>query len=145
MSESLNWLPAQPCHLLTTYRIKQQALAPHLAKAWGWNEDAQWNFHCQHFVVSQTWLLQIKGSTIGYLEARAEPQALFLINLMLLPSHQQLGWGGQIIRQLQSQHPRIDLEVLRVNVAARRFYERWGFVCCGQFEDSWQMSWQRTN
>lgn len=122
-----------------TYKIKKNALSEYLEQLWGWNDEAQYEFHLEHFNPNNFQIIEILNSPIGYLETTKENSILFILNLMILKEFQGKGIGKIILKDLLKNHPRIQLEVLKVNLQAIRFYEGFGFEVSQEMDDAFQM------
>jgi N-acetylglutamate synthase-like GNAT family acetyltransferase len=123
----------------STYEIKKNALSEYLDLLWGWNEDAQFEFHQQHFEPLNFQIIEISQKPIGYLEIYSKGDSIFLANLMILKSFQGKDIGKNILTDLLKTHSKIELEVLKVNLKAKYFYERFGFIVSGENDDSFMM------
>jgi N-acetylglutamate synthase-like GNAT family acetyltransferase len=123
----------------STYEIKKNALSEYLDLLWGWNEEAQFEFHQKHFVPDNFQIIEISTVPIGYLEIHTKSDSIFLANLMILKSLQGKGIGKIILSDLIKAHSIIELEVLKVNLEAKSFYENFGFIVFGENDDSFLM------
>lgn len=89
-------------------------------------------------------VVSVDGSDVGMVEARADGNDFYLANLQLTPQLQGGGLGAQIVDLLAATaHGRgraLVLRVLKVNVRARRFYERLGLGVTGELEHHFSMS-----
>ena len=122
-----------------TYKIKKNALSEYLEQLWGWNDEAQYEFHLEHFNPNNFQIIEILNSPIGYLETTQKDDILSLLNLMILKQFQGKGIGKIILVDLLKNHPQIELEVLKVNTRAMRFYEGLGFKILEEIDDAFQM------
>ena len=122
-----------------TYKIKKNALSEYLEQLWGWNDEAQYEFHQEHFNPNNFQLIEISNEPIGYLETTQKSDILFLLNLMILKQFQGKGIGKIILEDLLKNHTQIKLEVLKVNIRAIRFYEGLGFKILEEIDDAFQM------
>ena len=122
-----------------TYKIKKNALSEYLEQLWGWNDEAQYEFHQEHFNPDNFQLIEISNEPIGYLETTQKSDILFLLNLMILKQFQGKGIGKIILEDLLKNHTQIKLEVLKVNIRAIRFYEGLGFKILEEIDDAFQM------
>lgn len=64
---------------------------------------------------------------------------VFLSNLMILKQYQGRGIGKIILKDLMITHSKIELEVLKVNLRAKYFYEDLGFEVIEEKEDVFRM------
>ena len=122
-----------------TYKIKRNALSEYLEQLWGWNDEAQYEFHQEHFNPNNFQLIEISNEPIGYLETTQKGNVLLLLNLMILKEFQGQRIGKIVLEDLLRQHFSIKLEVLKVNIRAIRFYESLGFTILEEMDDAFQM------
>ncbi|MBC7409556.1 MAG: GNAT family N-acetyltransferase [Arcicella sp.] len=122
-----------------TYKIKKKCLQKYLEMLWGWNEEAQADFHRKHYQKERFSIIEIQNKSIGYLEIEFYENYIFLANLMILQKFQNQGIGKIIMESLIKNHPNIQLEVLKVNHKAKRFYEGFNFIVFEVLEDSFRM------
>ncbi|PWK23344.1 acetyltransferase (GNAT) family protein [Arcicella aurantiaca] len=123
-----------------TYKIKKNALYEYLEMLWGWNEQAQDEFHREHYKKAHFQIIELQEKAIGYLETENRIDHIFLSNIMILKEFQEKGIGKIILEDLIKQHSEIRLEVLKVNKRAIQFYQNLGFEIKDENEDSYQMS-----
>lgn len=122
-----------------TFKIKKNALLEYLELLWGWNEEAQYEFHQEHFNPNNFQIIQMSNQSVGYLETQPHLDEIFISNLMILKEFQGKGIGKIILKDLLKNHPRITLEVLKVNLRAKLFYEDLGFIIFEETEDIFRM------
>ena len=122
-----------------TYQVKENALFDYLELLWGWNDNAQYEFHQEHFNPNHFQIILTSHETIGYLETQTTADFLFLSNLMILKKFQGKGIGKIILGALMKTHPKIELEVLKVNIRAKCFYADLGFEVFEEKEDVFRM------
>lgn len=63
---------------------------------------------------------------------------------MILKKFQGNGIGKIILKDLIKNHPKIELEVLKVNFRAKYFYENLGFIIFDETEDVFRMRSRHT-
>jgi ribosomal protein S18 acetylase RimI-like enzyme len=135
----LNLRKATDHDLDLTYKIKKNALQEYLEMLWGWNEEAQADFHREHYQKGRFEVIELQNSPIGYLEIETNEDHIFLANLMILQQFQGQGIGKIVMQELIKNHPNILLEVLKVNHKAKHFYEGFGFTVFDVLDDSFRM------
>ena len=118
-----------------TYKIKKNALQEYLEILWGWNEEAQADFHREHYQKSRFQLIESQNKTIGYLEIERYEDYIFLANLMISRPLQSQGIGKMVMQDLIKNNPNIQLEVLKVN----QLYEALGFGFMEESEFNFRM------
>lgn len=122
-----------------TFKIKRNALSEYLELLWGWNEEAQYEFHREYFNPNYFQIIEINDDSVGYLETEPIVDYLFLSNLMILKKFQGKGIGKSILEDLLKNNFNIELEVLKVNLRAKYFYEDLGFMVFEEKEDVFRM------
>lgn len=122
-----------------TYKIKKNALQEYLEMLWGWNEQAQVEFHQEHFQKEHFQIIEQQEEAIGYLELENREDHIFLSNIMILKNFQEKGIGKIILEDLMKHNSEIRLEVLKVNKRAVQFYQNLGFEIEHEGEDSYKM------
>ena len=122
-----------------TYEIKKMSLQKYLEMLWGWNDEAQENFHRERYQKERFMIIEAQNKSIGYLEIETFENYIFLANLMILQEFQGQGIGKFVMENLIKSNPNIELEVLKVNHKAKRFYESFNFIIFEVLEDSFRM------
>jgi ribosomal protein S18 acetylase RimI-like enzyme len=86
------------------------------------------------------------GQPIGRVLVNHTPESFLLVDIALLPEHQNRGIGAKYLRELIEQSEKaglpVRLQVLKTN-PAQHFYERLGFVKTG--EDELYLQMERRN
>lgn len=113
------------------YQILRAALGEYVEQTWGWDEGWQRRHHHSDFDPTEVQIITCQGKDVGWLLIRREPEAIVVSELYLSPDSQGRGIGSFVLNQVlceagQSGLP-VRLGVLKVNVRARRLYERLGF------------------
>jgi ribosomal protein S18 acetylase RimI-like enzyme len=125
------------------FALKQATMRQYVIATWGaWSDGDQYD----HFApdLAHTALVWVDGRAVAMVEARIEPEGLYLANVQVTPDMQSRGLGGAIVELLAaSAHARgraLVLRVLKVNHRARQFYERSGLRVAGELEHHWSMA-----
>lgn len=107
--------------------------------------EAQSRHYFDHYPRGRFALIEQQGTPIGRLLVAELSDQLRLVDIALLPSHQRLGIGGALIRQLQVEATAKGVPIqLHVDPAspARALYERLGFMA-GAGDDLYlAMTWK---
>lgn len=122
-----------------TFKIKKKCLQKYLEMLWGWNEEAQADFHQEHYQKERIQIIETQKKSIGYLEIELYENHIYLANLMILQQFRGQGIGKVIMEGLIKNYPNIQLEVLKVNHIAKHFYEGFDFLIFEVLEDSFRM------
>jgi [ribosomal protein S18]-alanine N-acetyltransferase len=125
--------------LALAYKIKKNALQEYLEMLWGWNDISQREFHQEEYKKDHFQVIELQNEAIGYLETIPFDDHIFLANLMILKQFQGQGIGKIIMEDLIRNHPKIRLEVLKVNHRAVQFYQDLGFRIYEELDDSFRM------
>lgn len=131
--------------LLKLFEIHRAVFLPHIARIWGWDERWQRANFLEEIATASTWVLQVDNELAGYLQVQDQAERIYLRNIALLPVLQGRGVGTRLLVQLQAKATArdmpIELSVFRTNVAARRFYERLGFITSQGGKTHIDMTW----
>ncbi len=131
--------------LLKLFEIHRAVFLPHIARIWGWDERWQRGNFLEEMATASTWVVQADNEVAGYLQIQNQAERIYLRNIALLPALQGHGVGTRLVGQLQAKAAErgmpIELSVFRINVAARRFYERLGFTRTQDGQTHIGMTW----
>jgi ribosomal protein S18 acetylase RimI-like enzyme len=106
-------------------------------QTWGELDDAfQTRYFAEHFVPAENQVILMRGQPIGLLSVLRSPDRSFVRALEISAEWQRGGIGSAVMRDLlaeaREQGVPLELQVLHVNAAARRLYERLGFRTTGE-------------
>ena len=117
------------------YRLHCATMRDYIDRTWGWDEDAQRIAFDIRLSTNRHQLIVLDGDPVGMLEIEHHPTELVIANIQVLPEYQGRGIGSTVIRGVmdlaQQSGAVATLQVLEVNVRARRLYERLGFRAIG--------------
>jgi RimJ/RimL family protein N-acetyltransferase len=127
-----------------TYAIKRSSIRPYVEMIWGWNDEAQLEFHKKDFDPRQiTILIDPDHNAIGLLNVTENESVLTIKSILICDKAQGGGIGtavlSRLIDQARSTNKRLELQVLKVNARAKKLYERLGFKTTGETELHYQM------
>lgn len=138
-------IPSTPDDEAFLWRLNQLAYEDVVtAQFGGWDPVKQRTFF-DNKLKTQSYLLIVgDDGPVGAVTKTWEEEALRLLELLILPEHQNRGIGTRVLRQLQDearsrQRPLL-LQVLHLN-QARRLYERLGFRVMETTETHYRMRW----
>ncbi len=128
------------------YYVKKKTLGSYVVETWGaWYEQLQRSFFDQTFEESFVQIIDYEGQPAGMLRVERRKDEIFLSEIYILPTFQNRGIGSLLLEELKaearSQHLPLQLTVLQVNQAARRFYERHGLSCSGEIKHHYVMTY----
>ncbi len=143
---SLSYRPAAPADFDFLFHLHEQAMRAMVELAFGsWDPDWQLAYFRENFDPSLLRVIQWDGQDAGLLYVQERSEELFLVDIEILPSFQRRGIGTQVIQALIAEAERqgkmVALQVLKVNPAARRLYERLGFRVTGEKEKHYLMAY----
>jgi ribosomal protein S18 acetylase RimI-like enzyme len=127
------------------FHLVRLTMKEYVAATMGWDEAKEKEIFTKYFDFSsyQISVIVLDGSDIGYLKIERTERELFLANVHVHPGYQNQGIGSSIIKSLlvdaEQQGIPVTLKVLKVNEAARRLYERFGFSVEEEAEDYYLM------
>ena len=81
----------------------------------------------------------VDGLAVGLLRVSERESAVFIDQVEITPKYQSQGIGTSLINDLLARGRPVELGVLKVNVDARRLYERLGFRVIGETETHYHM------
>jgi ribosomal protein S18 acetylase RimI-like enzyme len=112
------------------FQLHKAAMGAHVTAIWGWDEQAQRDFHTRVFSPGRWQIITVDGADAGMLHVEHRPDEIYLARIELHPDHQQRGIGSRLIRNLLQQARRqghvLTLDVLTVNQRAQALYRRMG-------------------
>lgn len=128
------------------YWVKKKALGAYVVETWGaWYEKIQRNFFDETFEVSRIQIIYDNQQPAGILRVERRDKEIFLSEIYILPTFQNQGIGSLLLAQLKAEARQenlpLQLTVLQVNQAARRFYERHGLSCTGEIKHHYVMTY----
>ncbi len=86
----------------------------------------------RYLPASTSYVFEIDGAVWGFYSLHGDALAA----LFVAPAKQSAGVGSLLLADAQARRPMLELTVYSANHAARRFYERHGFVVVGQQQDA---------
>ena len=127
----------------TLYRIKRETIRPYVEQVWGWDEELQERRFCESYDHTATQVVVVDGLAVGLLRVSERESAVFIDQVEITPKYQSQGIGTSLINDLLARGRPVELGVLKVNVDARRLYERLGFRVTGETETHYNMRAER--
>jgi ribosomal protein S18 acetylase RimI-like enzyme len=125
------------------YDLHKAALGEYVRATWGWDEAFQRDMFTQRFLQPPVSIVIVDGQANGSLNILSRPEDEYLGGIELHPRVQRRGIGASIVRlvieRAQARGVPAALRVLKVNVGARRLYQRLGFVVVGESETHYDM------
>ena len=137
--------PAAPSDFDFLFHLVCITMKDYVAATTDWDEVKEKEVFTTYFDFSsyEISVIVLDGFDIGYLKVDRTGREIFLANIHVHPEHQNQGIGSGVIKSLLVEAERkeipVSLKVLKVNEAARRLYERFGFSVEEEAEDYYLM------
>ena len=143
---NLHFKPSEPEDEAFLRHLNQLAYEPVVVAQFGcWDPVKQKGFFDAKWATQRYSLIIVEGTPIGAFTSARTESSLTLLDLLVLPTHQNRGVGTRVVQQLQGeartrQLPLL-LQVLHLN-RARSLYERLGFRVFETTETHYRMRWE---
>jgi GNAT superfamily N-acetyltransferase len=128
-----------------SFDIKKQAMGPHIAAKWGWDEDFQLAFHRERFGQVPLFRILEDEELIGTITFYREESWIRIGEFYLAPEFQNSGRGTRILRHClalaKRQDRRVRLEYLKWNPVGS-LYRREDFTEIGENEIHFFLEWR---
>jgi ribosomal protein S18 acetylase RimI-like enzyme len=125
------------------YDLHKVALGEYVLATWGWDEAFQRDMFTRKFLQPPVSIVIVDGQPNGSLTIVSHAEEEYLGGIELHPRVQRRGIGATIVRMViaraQARGVPAALRVLKVNVGARRLYQRLGFSVVGETETHYDM------
>jgi ribosomal protein S18 acetylase RimI-like enzyme len=125
------------------YKLHEATLRVHVEAIWGWNEAVQHKMLHESLGRDPRDIVIVDGSDCGVVGIAPRPGELFMHMIALHPRVQRRGIGASLVRDFiaRAEAARLPaaLRVFKINVGARRLYQRLGFVIVGETETHYDM------
>ena len=132
--------PATPADSEFCYQLHKAAMGGYVAAIWGWDEQAQREYHVRAFNPGQWQVITAGGADIGMLDVERRPGEIYLARIEIHPGHQGHGIGTRLVSALLDEARQSDqdlvLDVLAVNHRAQDLYQRLGMTEIARHGDS---------
>ena len=128
------------------FGLHRDALGEYVDAVWGWwDEDVQRDFFDRRWDDPPMQVIEVDGERVGTMSVVERPDELVLSNIEIAPQWQGQGLGTELLRHLRMRATAtgrsLALQVLKVNLRARRLYEREGLHVVGETETHVLMRW----
>jgi ribosomal protein S18 acetylase RimI-like enzyme len=125
------------------YDLHKVTMREYVHATWGWDEVFQRQYFTQQFLQPPLSIVIVDGQPSGSCTIMSRPADEFLMGIELHPRVQRRGIGAAIVREViaRAEARRVPavLRVLKVNIGARRLYQRLGFAVVGETETHYDM------
>lgn len=113
-------------------QLHKAAMGEYVQAIWGWDEQAQRDYHNRGFAPGQWQIITVEGTDVGMLSVEYRQTETYLARIEVQPSHQGQGIGSRTVQNLLDQAAKTSLpmvlDVLMVNHRAQALYQRLGFA-----------------
>jgi ribosomal protein S18 acetylase RimI-like enzyme len=134
--------PSHPADMDFLFALHRSTMRAYVERIWGWDDDAQKARFAEYYPTAERRIVVVDGVDVGALAIDYRPDAIFVVNIEILPAFQGQGLGAQVLTDIiiraQDDGRTVELQVLKVN-PARRLYERLGFQVTGETETHYLM------
>ena len=119
------------------WQTYKNAMQTHIEKIWGWELAWQKQDFEKNLIKYTTGLIKQQGKTIGYIQYKVENKYAYINMLILEPTRQSQGLGGEVLNHLVSHYKlnKISLRCFKVNTRAFDFYLSEGFCVIEEDEN----------
>jgi ribosomal protein S18 acetylase RimI-like enzyme len=125
------------------YELHKVALGAHVQAIWGWDEAAQQQMFRDRFRLVPGSIVIVDGADSGMVCIEERADSVYLNGIELHPRVQRRGIGAALVRKcVEAAAARgvpATLRVFKINVGARRLYQRLGFAIVGESETHYDM------
>ncbi|MBD8532503.1 MULTISPECIES: GNAT family N-acetyltransferase [unclassified Massilia] len=139
MTPSMTTRPAAAGDKARIRQLYEAALRHHIEIIWGWDDAWQQAYFDKAFLDLSTRVIEVDGRFAGYLQVDHGNDEDYLSMLVLDAGFRSEGVGARLLAAIQAESGHagrgIYLRVFRTNAAARRFYEREGWMLVGDEGD----------
>ena len=125
------------------YDLHEVTLRVHVEAIWGWQESFQRKMMRDSFGEKRRSIIVVDGADNGVVSLVHAADQLHLDLVEIHPRVQRRGIGSAIVRAViaEAEAARLptSLRVFKINVGARRLYQRLGFAVVGENETHYDM------
>lgn len=122
------------------YQLYRLVMHGFISEIWGWNERWQRTDFSTHFDSSRIKLAFHEHELVGYSHIESKDSQIFIRMIVVHPRHQRNGIGTGLLSSVMASAARqsksVGLEVFKINVVAKAFYEKHGFKVEGENSSS---------
>ncbi|RFS80972.1 GNAT family N-acetyltransferase [Actinomadura spongiicola] len=122
--------PATPADSEFCFQLHKAAMGDYVAAIWGWDEQAQRDYHARGFDPDHWQIITADEADIGMLNVEYHDTEVYLARIEIHPDHQGRGIGTRLITTLVEEAAQrgqdLILDVLAVNHRAQALYQRLG-------------------
>jgi ribosomal protein S18 acetylase RimI-like enzyme len=129
------------------FGVRRATMRGYVEEAYGvWDDRAQRERFERSNELDNIRIILLDQRSVGLLHVERNLHDVFLANIQIEPEFQNRGLGTAVIRSIlaegQKANVPVRLQVLKVNHAARRLYERLGFSITDENDSHTRMIWR---
>jgi ribosomal protein S18 acetylase RimI-like enzyme len=125
------------------YDLHKVTMQEYVQATWGWDEEFQRDIFRKSFNHPPLTIVIVDGQANGAVVMESRVGDEYLRSIEIHPRVQRRGIGAALVREVvaRAEARRVPavLRVIKVNVGARRLYQRLGFVVVGESETHYDM------
>ncbi len=140
----IKYRPATTADFELTLQLKAHSIKPYISEIWGWDDAVQLEYHKHDFVAEHMQIiLDRHDQEIGLIDKVETRKLIFIKSILIDHSVQRNGIGTKVMNDiiqhaLLADKP-IELQVFKINIIAKKFYEKLGFIIKGSTALHYQM------
>ena len=129
------------------FALRCATMRPYVEQTWhAWDATAQRALFEAALALTDMQVIVAGGGDAGLLHVERDADGIFLANIQIHPDFQNRGLGTAVIRTLldeaRTRGEPVRLQVLKVNHAACRLYQRLGFAITGETAHHVRLVWR---
>jgi GNAT superfamily N-acetyltransferase len=128
-------ITAREARLEEKYIVRQlyeKAMKNHINTIWGWDPLWQENDFDHAFQTFDTYIIERASAFLGYFQIETSEDQNYLRMLILNSEERSVGIGAKVLGKIlditHENGKALTLRVFKVNIDAKRFYEREGWI-----------------
>ncbi|MEO8512998.1 MAG: GNAT family N-acetyltransferase [Ignavibacteria bacterium] len=127
------------------YSIKKNALGEYIKLTWGWDEEVQRKMHEKEMLAENISIIIFDNKEIGTIGKILNENEIIICRLYIIDEYQSYGIGSDIVNSIIVDNPvkEIRLGVLKVNMRARKLFEKLGFVVYEEENEHFRMIYEK--
>jgi GNAT superfamily N-acetyltransferase len=122
--------PAEDSHREFSYQVKKAAMGDYITRKWGWDEEAQRDFHAQDWLNKRPRVILYDNKPIGTIYMVENEDHIEIGQFYIIPEYQNKGIGSHLFKGILDRADRCGLVTklayMHINPAAS-LYRRHGF------------------
>jgi GrpB-like predicted nucleotidyltransferase (UPF0157 family)/GNAT superfamily N-acetyltransferase len=125
------------------FQTKKAAMKEYIDQSTGWDEKEQRRLHTGRFNTREFKVVQLSSIDVGITSIDREQDCIKVNQIYILPKYQNKGIGASVMKLIATEaaglNVPVKLQVLKVNIRAKSFYDRLGFRSTGKSDTHFLM------